>query len=66
MTAFYFLCRQDMKPFGVNVSCIEPGLFKTGLSDRDMVMRQKMAVWDTLPQTIQKQYGEKYLKEGKP
>ncbi|XP_053264996.1 dehydrogenase/reductase SDR family member 9 isoform X1 [Podarcis raffonei] len=61
--AFTDSLRQDMKQFGVNVSCIEPGLFKTGLSDRDMVMRQKMAVWDTLPQTIQKQYGEKYLKE---
>ncbi|KAM6458994.1 dehydrogenase/reductase SDR family member 9 isoform 1-T4 [Liasis olivaceus] len=61
--AFTNNLRQDMKPFGVKVSCIQPGLFKTGLSDRIRVIKEKMAIWTSLPPIIQQQYGEHYLKE---
>uniref|UniRef100_A0A8D0KL64 Dehydrogenase/reductase 9 n=1 Tax=Salvator merianae TaxID=96440 RepID=A0A8D0KL64_SALMN len=63
--AFSDSLRQDMKPFGVKVSCIQPGLFKTGLSDRVKVMKEKLDIWNKLPSDIHKQYGENYLKEGK-
>ncbi|KAH0621454.1 hypothetical protein JD844_022798 [Phrynosoma platyrhinos] len=53
----------DMKPFGIKVCCIEPGLFKTALSDRARVMKEKKAIWNTLSPDIQRQYGENYLKD---
>ncbi|XP_013921421.1 PREDICTED: dehydrogenase/reductase SDR family member 9-like [Thamnophis sirtalis] len=59
----FLFCRQDMKPFGVTVSCIQPGLFKTQLSDRVRLIKEKVAIWNSLPPTIQRQYGEHYLKE---
>ncbi|XP_062974683.1 dehydrogenase/reductase SDR family member 9 [Elgaria multicarinata webbii] len=61
--AFTDSLRQDMKPFGVKVSCIEPGLFKTELSDRVRVIKEKLAVWNSLPPDIKRQYGANYLKE---
>uniref|UniRef100_A0A8C3XJU7 Dehydrogenase/reductase 9 n=1 Tax=Chelydra serpentina TaxID=8475 RepID=A0A8C3XJU7_CHESE len=33
--------RRDMKAFGVKVSCIEPGLFKTGLSNRKKIIEER-------------------------
>ncbi|XP_060113322.1 dehydrogenase/reductase SDR family member 9 [Heteronotia binoei] len=59
--AFNDSLRQDMKAFGVNVSCIEPGLFKTPLSDKTKVMEKKLNIWNALPSDIRKQYGEDYL-----
>ncbi|XP_073501778.1 dehydrogenase/reductase SDR family member 9 [Phyllobates terribilis] len=53
--------RRDMKAFGVKVSCIEPGLFKTPLSDPKHVLEQRMAIWRQLPKTIQDEYGENYV-----
>uniref|UniRef100_A0A8C8SIN1 Dehydrogenase/reductase 9 n=1 Tax=Pelusios castaneus TaxID=367368 RepID=A0A8C8SIN1_9SAUR len=53
--------RRDMKAFGVEVSCIEPGLFKTGLSDREKIIRDREAIWNQLSPAIRKQYGEGYL-----
>nr|XP_060634537.1 dehydrogenase/reductase SDR family member 9 isoform X2 [Anolis sagrei ordinatus] len=61
--AFTDSLRHDMKPFGVKVSCIEPGLFNTGLSDRVRVVKEKRAIWNTLSSDIQKQYGESYLRD---
>uniref|UniRef100_A0A8D0L993 Dehydrogenase/reductase 9 n=1 Tax=Sphenodon punctatus TaxID=8508 RepID=A0A8D0L993_SPHPU len=55
--------RRDMKVFGVEVSCIEPGLFKTELSDRTKVMKERIAIWNQLPSDIRKQYGEGYLEQ---
>ncbi|XP_077128894.1 dehydrogenase/reductase SDR family member 9 [Ranitomeya variabilis] len=53
--------RRDMKTFGVKVSCIEPGLFKTPLSDPKRVLEQRMAIWRKLPKTIQDEYGDNYV-----
>ncbi|XP_066477707.1 dehydrogenase/reductase SDR family member 9 [Tiliqua scincoides] len=61
--AFSDSLRHDMKAFGVSVSCIEPGLFKTGLSDRIRVMEEKQAIWKQLPPDIQRQYGCDYLQK---
>lgn len=54
-----------MKAFGVKVSCIEPGLFKTDLSDKNKVMQQKVNIWNKLPSDIRRQYGENYIEQGK-
>uniref|UniRef100_A0A8C4YGG3 Dehydrogenase/reductase 9 n=1 Tax=Gopherus evgoodei TaxID=1825980 RepID=A0A8C4YGG3_9SAUR len=56
--AFNDSLRRDMKAFGVKVSCIEPGLFKTGLSNRKKIIEEREVIWNQLPPAIRKQYGE--------
>nr|XP_033801603.1 dehydrogenase/reductase SDR family member 9 [Geotrypetes seraphini] len=53
--------RRDMKAFGVKVSCIEPGLFRTPLSDVNKVLKEKMDIWNTLPADVKRQYGKDYI-----
>ncbi|KFO22477.1 dehydrogenase/reductase SDR family member 9 [Fukomys damarensis] len=55
--------RRDMKAFGVHVSCIEPGLFKTQLSDPIKTAEKKLAVWRHLSPDIKQQYGEGYIEK---
>lgn len=54
-----------MKAFGVHVSCIEPGLFKTGLSDPIKATEKKLAIWKHLSPDIKQQYGESYIEKSK-
>lgn len=61
----YSFHRRDMKAFGVHVSCIEPGLFKTGLSDPVKVTEKKLAIWKQLSPDIKQQYGEGYIEKSK-
>ncbi|XP_050772256.1 dehydrogenase/reductase SDR family member 9 isoform X2 [Gopherus flavomarginatus] len=63
--AFNDSLRRDMKAFGVKVSCIEPGLFKTGLSNRKKIIEEREVIWNQLPPAIRKQYGEGCSKERK-
>ncbi|ELW62293.1 dehydrogenase/reductase SDR family member 9 [Tupaia chinensis] len=55
--------RRDMKAFGVHVSCIEPGLFKTKLSDPTKTTEKKLAIWKQLSPDIKQQYGESYIEK---
>ncbi|XP_038607687.1 dehydrogenase/reductase SDR family member 9 [Tachyglossus aculeatus] len=55
--------RRDMKAFGVKVSCIEPGLFKTGLSDPVKDTEKKLAIWNQLSPDVKQQYGEGYIEK---
>lgn len=52
-----------MKAFGVHVCCIEPGLFKTGLSDPVKAAEKKFAIWKDLSPDIKHQYGEGYIEK---
>ncbi|XP_054418302.1 dehydrogenase/reductase SDR family member 9 [Pteronotus mesoamericanus] len=55
--------RRDMKAFGVQVSCIEPGFFKTELSDVIKSAEKKLAIWKHLSPDIKQQYGEGYIEK---
>ncbi|KFZ68658.1 Dehydrogenase/reductase SDR family member 9, partial [Podiceps cristatus] len=55
--------RRDMNAFGVKVCCIQPGLFKTALSNPVKIMKEKEVIWNKLPLDIKKQYGEEYFKK---
>ncbi|NXL87334.1 DHRS9 reductase, partial [Alectura lathami] len=55
--------RRDMKAFGVKVSCIQPGLFKTPLSNPAKVLKEKEAIWNQLSPDTKKQYGEDYFQK---
>ncbi|XP_062434667.1 dehydrogenase/reductase SDR family member 9 [Rhea pennata] len=61
--AFNDSLRRDMKAFGVKVSCIEPGLFRTALSNPAKTMKEKEVIWNQLPLSIKKQYGNEYLQK---
>ncbi|KAM4626254.1 dehydrogenase/reductase SDR family member 9 isoform 1-T2 [Discoglossus pictus] len=53
--------RRDMKAFGVKVSCIAPGLFKTPLSDAKKVINKRFEIWKQLPRDLQNEYGDNYV-----
>ncbi|OXB76839.1 UNVERIFIED_CONTAM: hypothetical protein H355_002532 [Colinus virginianus] len=56
--------RRDMKAFGVKVSCIQPGLFKTPLTNPAKILKEKEIIWNRLPPDTKKQYGEEYFQKG--
>ncbi|KAK3562282.1 hypothetical protein QTP86_033345 [Hemibagrus guttatus] len=53
--------RISMHPFGVKVLCIEPGFFKTSVTDGNMILRSIKAIWERLPQETKDDYGDNYI-----
>ncbi|MED6243217.1 hypothetical protein ATANTOWER_016779 [Ataeniobius toweri] len=53
--------RLNMAPFGVKVLCIEPGFFKTSVTDTVMLKNNLKSLWDRLSQDMKDEYGEAYL-----
>lgn len=56
--------RINMKPFGVKVLCIEPGFFKTNVTDAAILSKNVQRLWDKLPQDVKDDYGPEYLPKG--
>lgn len=50
-----------MAPFGVKVICIEPGYFKTNMSDPVLLTNNFKLLWEKLPQEVKDQYGPDFL-----
>ncbi|XP_028647405.1 retinol dehydrogenase 7 [Erpetoichthys calabaricus] len=61
--AFNDCTRIDMKPFGVKVCCIEPGFFKTTITDSDVIERNLRRIWERLPGNIKEDYGSDFLEK---
>ncbi|XP_047432457.1 retinol dehydrogenase 7-like [Mugil cephalus] len=59
--AFNDSLRLNMIPFGVKVLCIEPGFFKTNVTDSKILGRSVQALWDKLPQETRDDYGSDYV-----
>ncbi|KAK1788624.1 hypothetical protein P4O66_002447 [Electrophorus voltai] len=55
----------NMAPFGVKVLCIEPGCFKTGVTDIDVILNNVQKLWDRLPQDVKDDYGSSYMDQVK-
>ncbi|XP_076025991.1 retinol dehydrogenase 7-like [Genypterus blacodes] len=53
--------RLNMAPFGVKVLCIEPGFFKTNVTNTQMLTKNLKILWDRLPQDVKDQYGPTFL-----
>lgn len=53
--------RREMRPFGVQVSIIEPGGFRTGMTDPATVVKGFERLWEQLPAETQAAYGRHYL-----
>lgn len=56
-----FSCRQELKPFGVSVHIIEPGYFKTAMTDSARITDVIRHTWQSLPQSTQNEYGTTYV-----
>ena len=63
--AFSDALRREMRPWGVQVSIIEPGLFRTNLANEERNIESLQALWDGLSPEFQKDYGEKKLERSK-
>jgi len=53
-----------MHPWGINVSIIEPGGFKTQMSDARVMARHLIQGWNNLSDELKREYGEEYLENG--
>uniref|UniRef100_A0A3P9I8C2 Retinol dehydrogenase 1 n=1 Tax=Oryzias latipes TaxID=8090 RepID=A0A3P9I8C2_ORYLA len=61
--AFSDSLRKDMSHFGVKVSIIEPGFFKTAVTSVDLINGDMRRLWTRLPQHVKNAYGNTYLKD---
>ncbi|XP_042652509.1 retinol dehydrogenase 16-like [Tyto alba] len=61
--AFSDSLRLEMRNFGVKVSIIEPGYFKTMITNKENLENEILSLWERLPEETKTSYGEKYLKE---
>ncbi|XP_010189717.1 PREDICTED: retinol dehydrogenase 16-like, partial [Mesitornis unicolor] len=61
--AFSDSLRIEMRHFGVKVSVIEPGFFKTAITDVETARKSLINIWEKVPKEIKASYGESYLQE---
>ncbi|NXP22392.1 RDH16 dehydrogenase, partial [Scytalopus superciliaris] len=61
--AFSDSLRLEMRNFGVKVSVIEPGYFKTMITNVENLENNFLSIWEKLPKEIKESYGESYLKQ---
>uniref|UniRef100_A0A665UAC1 Retinol dehydrogenase 1 n=1 Tax=Echeneis naucrates TaxID=173247 RepID=A0A665UAC1_ECHNA len=59
--AFSDSLRRDMAHFGIKVSIIEPGFFKTAVTRLDLIEADLKRLWTRLPQDIKASYGTAYF-----
>jgi len=62
--AFSDALRREVHPWGIKVSIIEPGGFKTKMSNARVIERQLRQGWDNLSDELKRDYGEEYLENG--
>ncbi|NWR26198.1 RDH2 dehydrogenase, partial [Emberiza fucata] len=55
--------RIEMHNFGVKVCVIEPGYFKTMITNVENLEKNFHASWEKLPADIKASYGESYLRD---
>ena len=54
-----------MYPWGIKVSIMEPGGFKTQLTEPRKMEKQMRQGWDDLSEELKREYGKDYLEKGK-
>ncbi|XP_022792972.1 retinol dehydrogenase 7-like [Stylophora pistillata] len=61
--AFSDALRREMNPWGILVSIIEPGLFKTALAHTERNIQATQDLWDDLSPELKEEYGERKLNQ---
>ncbi|NXI14997.1 RDH16 dehydrogenase, partial [Irena cyanogastra] len=61
--AFSDSLRLEMHSFGVKVCVIEPGYFKTMISNVESLEKNFYSIWEKVPEEIKASYGENYVRE---
>ncbi|KAG9468818.1 hypothetical protein GDO78_021900 [Eleutherodactylus coqui] len=61
--AFSDSLRRELRDFGVKVSIIEPGAFKTPMSSSENHVKPVEQLWSNLPSQIKDLYGEQYYQK---
>ncbi|KAH7725225.1 CRE-DHS-2 protein [Aphelenchoides avenae] len=56
--------RQELSDYGVSVSILEPGFFKTPLLNAPRMVEMVERVWQRAPKEVQEEYGDEYLRAG--
>lgn len=59
--AFSDSLRREISHFGVKVAIIEPGYFKTAVTDTETISRSLQEKWDQASPEVKEVYGEKFL-----
>ncbi|KAK2503449.1 hypothetical protein MC885_006001, partial [Smutsia gigantea] len=59
--AFSDVLRRELQHFGVKVSIIEPGYFRTGMTDQKRTPEKVKQAWEDIPAHIRETYGQKYF-----
>ncbi|XP_061075362.1 retinol dehydrogenase 5 [Conger conger] len=59
--AFSDCLRRDIHYFGVKVCIIEPGFFKTAVTNLESLERELRRLWDQLTPAVRDSYGERYF-----
>lgn len=61
--AFSDSLRREMQHFGIKVSIIEPGFFKTAVTRPDLIGADLRRRWTRLPQDVKDSYGASYIND---
>uniref|UniRef100_A0A8C2SW06 Retinol dehydrogenase 16 n=1 Tax=Coturnix japonica TaxID=93934 RepID=A0A8C2SW06_COTJA len=61
--AFSDSLRLEMRHFGVKVSIIEPGYFKTAITGSAELEKSLLRAWERMPSETKASYGDKYLQD---
>lgn len=62
LEAFSDGLRYEMKPWGVSVHIVEPGMFQTNILDQKGLETEWSKIWLNQPDEIRQSYGEAYYK----
>ncbi|KAI1719131.1 short chain dehydrogenase domain-containing protein [Ditylenchus destructor] len=52
--------RQELQPYGITVSILEPGAFRTNFVSYDAHRERVEGIWSRMPQDLRDEYGEDY------
>lgn len=63
LEAFSDGLRYELKPWGVSVHVIEPGMFKTKILGKSKLQNDWREIWENQPSRTQEEFGEKYYKK---
>ncbi|CAG9536894.1 unnamed protein product [Cercopithifilaria johnstoni] len=61
--AYINILRQEVREFGIHCSILEPGRFRTGLMDRDIMTNHINRAWNRLDNTRKAEYGGEAFKK---